>query len=470
MNKSKKPLPLSQGSAHLIDLAIAKDEARSTQVLPTEGHAALLVDKIKNRAARVGVMGLGYVGLPLAVEMAKAGFEVTGIDIDRARVESVNAGISYVPDISSEDLLRFVCDGKVKATQSLAVVERLDALSICVPTPLRKTREPDLSYVIASAEAVSNHLRAGQIIILESTTYPGTTRDVLLPILAKSNLKVGEDFFLAFSPERVDPGNKKYQTRNIPKVVGGVTPLCTDLAQFYYHQFIETIIPVSSPEVAEMVKLLENTFRSVNIAMANEMSMICHKLNISVWEVIDAAKTKPFGFMAFQPGPGLGGHCIPVDPYYLTWKSRMNGFEPRLVELAGIINNDMPSFVVSRVADALNEQRKSLKGSKILGVGVAYKKDTNDIRESPALDVLAKLREKGATIHYYDPYVPSILFYGETLESSRLEAEFLRSMDCAIVLADHSNIDYEALACNSSIIVDSRNAMKNFSGSNIFRL
>ena len=470
MNKIKKSEAILQRGANLVDVSAAGRTMIRKPILPSAGTAGMLVEKIKNRSAKVGVMGLGYVGLPLAVEMASAGFEVTGIDIDSGRVESVNAGISYVPDVLDQDLLRYVCDGKIKATQSLAVVEHLDALSICVPTPLRKTREPDLSYVIASAEAMSNHLRAGHLIILESTTYPGTTRDVLLPILQKSNFRVGEDFFLAFSPERVDPGNRQYQTRNIPKVVGGVTPMCTDLAQFYYQQFIETIVPVSGPEVAEMVKLLENTFRSVNIAMANEMAMICHKLNISVWEVIEAAKTKPFGFMAFHPGPGLGGHCIPVDPYYLTWKSRMNGFEPRLVELAGNINNDMPSFVVNRVADALNEQRKSLKGSKILGVGVAYKRDTNDIRESPALDVLTKLKEKGAIVHYYDPYVPSVRFCGETLKSSPLEKGFLRSMDCAIVLADHSNINYEMLACNSSIIVDSRNAMKNFSGANIFRL
>jgi UDP-N-acetyl-D-glucosamine dehydrogenase len=470
MNKSKEIYPLLQSGATSLNVPPVQRETVSKQVIPSEGVAGMLVDKIKHRSAKVGVMGLGYVGLPLAVEMARAGFEVVGIDIDRARVESVNAGISYVPDIPNEELLRFVCDKKIKATQSLAIVERLDALSICVPTPLRKTKEPDLTYVIAAAEAVGNHLKTGHLIILESTTYPGTTRDILLPILEKSNCRVGEDFFLAFSPERVDPGNPKYQTRNIPKVVGGVTSLCTDLAQFYYQQFIETIIPVSSPEVAEMVKLLENTFRSVNIAMANEMAMICHKLKISVWEVIKAAESKPFGFMAFHPGPGLGGHCIPVDPYYLTWKSRMNGFEPRLVELAGTINNEMPSFIVSRVADVLNEQRKSLKGSKILGVGVAYKKDTNDIRESPALDVLEKLREKGAIIHYYDPYVSSILFNGETMVSSPLEAQLLQTMDCVVVLADHSNIDYEILASNSAAIVDSRNAMKHFSGSNIFRL
>ncbi|HXG50502.1 MAG TPA: nucleotide sugar dehydrogenase [candidate division Zixibacteria bacterium] len=412
-------------------------------------------------------MGLGYVGLPLAVEMAKCGFDAVGIDIDGVKVESVNAGISYVPDVPSEELLPLAAGGRIRATQSLAVVERLDALSICVPTPLRKSKEPDLSFVTAAAEAVRNHLKRGQLIILESTTYPGTTRDLVLPILEKSGLRVGRDFFLAFSPERVDPGNKKFTTRNIPKVVGGVTEACTRLARAYYSQFIETIVPVSSPEVAEMVKLLENTFRSVNIAMANEMAMLCRRLDINVWEVIEAAKTKPFGFMAFYPGPGLGGHCIPVDPYYLTWKSRMNGFEARLIELAGMINSEMPSFVVGRIADALNEQRKSLKGSKILGVGVAYKRDTNDVRESPALDVLEKLRQKGAVIHYSDPYVPSLKFHGETLQSSPIEPEFLRAMDCVVILTDHSCFDYRLLVECSPILVDSRNATKNFSGPNI---
>lgn len=435
-----------------------------------QGVAEELVNKIKDRSAKLGVIGLGYVGLPLVMEMAKAGFAVTGIDIDRVRVESVNAGMSYVPDLANEDLLRFVCEKRIKATQSLAAVERLDALSICVPTPLRKTKEPDLSYVIASAEAVHNHLKPGQLIIFESTTYPGTTREIVLPILEKSGLRVGQDFFLAFSPERVDPGNKQYNTRNIPKVVGGMTPLCTELAQFLYQQFIETIIPVSTPDCAEMVKLLENTFRSVNIALVNEIAMICHKLGINVWEVIAAAKTKPFGFMSFYPGPGLGGHCIPVDPYYLMWKSRMNGLEPRLVEIAGLINSEMPTFIVNRVADALNEQRKSLKGSKVLGLGVAYKRDTNDIRESPSIEVLVKLREKGAGIHYSDPFVPSIVIDGETLASCALDQKLLRSMDCVVILTDHSTFNYKMLAANSPIIVDSRNALRDYSGSHIIRV
>ena len=308
--------------------------------------------KIRNRSARVGVIGLGYVGLPLALEMAQGGFLITGIDIDRRKVDSVNAGISYVLDVPSETLFSFVAKKRIRATQSLAAMETLDTVSICVPTPLRKTKDPDLSYVIAAVEAVHNHLKPGQLIILESTTYPGTTREVVLPILEKSGLQVGKDFFLAYSPERVDPGNRTYTTRNIPKVVGGMTPRCTEIAALLYQQFIESIVPVSSPDSAEMVKLLENTFRSVNIALANEMALMCHKFGINVWEVIEAAKTKPFGFMAFYPGPGLGGHCIPVDPYYLTWKAKLNGCEPRLIELAGQMNSHMPAFTISRIGDA----------------------------------------------------------------------------------------------------------------------
>ena len=355
-----------------------------------------LEQKIRDRSAQVGIIGLGYVGLPLAVEMAKAGFQVTGIDIDNSRAESVNAGRSYILDVPSEILRSLVRKGRMRATQSLATVENLDALSICVPTPLGKTKIPDLSYVIAAVEAVHNHLRPEHLIILESTTYPGTTRELALQILEKSGLRVGKHFFLAYSPERLDPGNKSYTTQNIPKVIGGITERCTELATLFYQQFVETVVPVSSPEVAEMVKLLENTFRSVNIALANEMALMCQKFAINVWEVIEAAKTKPFGFMAFYPGPGLGGHCIPVDPYYLTWKAKMNGFEPRLIELAGHINSQMPAFTVSHVADALNERQKNLKGSKILVLGVTYKRNTNDMRESPALEVLHGLYEKGA--------------------------------------------------------------------------
>lgn len=445
-------------------------DERLLELQPLQRPGKNLETKIQSRTASVGVIGLGYVGLPLVLEMAKAGFHVTGIDIDGKKVDSLDAGISYIPDLSSETIFPFVANERIRATQSLAAVERLDAVSICVPTPLRKTKDPDLSYVVAAVEAVHNHLRPEQLIILESTTYPGTTREVVLPILQKSGLEVGKDFFLAYSPERVDPGNKSYSTRNIPKVISGITPRCTELATLFYQQLIEVIVPVSCPEVAEMVKLLENTFRSVNIALANEMALMCQKFAISVWEVIEAAKTKPFGFMAFYPGPGLGGHCIPVDPYYLTWKARMNGFEPRLIELAGQINSQMPAFTVSRVADALNERQKSLKGSKILAVGITYKRDANDIRESPALEVLRQLQEKGAFVYYTDSFVP-FLSIGDTLmETTNLVPEILQSMDCVVVLTDHSTFNYEMIANHSPIVVDCRNVLREFSKSNIYCL
>ena len=429
-----------------------------------------LAKKIHDRTARVGVIGLGYVGLPLGVEMAKQGFHVTGIDIDRQKVDSVNAGISHVLDVSNETLLSLVAQGNIKATQSLASVENLDTVSVCVPTPLRKTKEPDLSYVIAAAEAIRNHLQQGQLVVFESTTYPGTTREVVLPILEKTGLRVGSDFFLAFSPERVDPGNAKYTTRNIPKVIGGMTPACVELAAMFYSQFVENIVRVSSPECAEMVKLLENTFRSVNIALANEMALLCHKLKVDVWEVIDAAKTKPFGFMPFYPGPGLGGHCIPIDPYYLTWKARLHGCEPRLIELAAQINDQMPAFTIARIAEVLNERQKSLKGSKILGLGVAYKRDTSDARESPAIEVLHGLRERGAQVQYSDPYVPSLELHGENLQSVSLKPVTLRSMDCVVLLTDHSIFDYEMIASHSPVILDTRNALKKFPGPKVVSL
>jgi UDP-N-acetyl-D-glucosamine dehydrogenase len=429
-----------------------------------------LATKIHDRSARVGVIGLGYVGLTLALEMAKEGFQVVGIDIDREKVESVNAGISYILDVPSESLLSFVKKKRIRATESLGALEDLDTVSICVPTPLRKTKEPNLSYVIAAIEAVHNHLRRGQLIILESTTYPGTTHELVLPTLEETGLQVGRDFFLAYSPERVDPGNRAYTTRNIPKIIGGITPQCTELAALLYQQFVERVIPVSSTDTAEMVKLLENTFRSVNIALANEMALICHSFGIDVWDVIDAAKTKPFGFMAFYPGPGLGGHCIPVDPHYLTWKARMNGSELRLIELAGHINSQMPAFTISRIIDALNEREKSVKGSKILGLGVAYKRDVNDIRESPALEVLRGLCEKGALVFYSDPYVPLIELNGKAVKSININPEVLRSMDCVVVLTDHRAFNYEMIATHSSLIFDSRNALEESSRSNVICL
>jgi UDP-N-acetyl-D-glucosamine dehydrogenase len=421
-----------------------------------------LKEKIRERSAKVGVVGLGYVGLPLAIEMAHTGFQATGIDLVKEKVDSVNSGVSYVLDVESEVLRSVVSANRMRATQSLAAVEGLDTLNICVPTPLRKNKDPDLSYVIAAVEAIRIHIRPGQLIILESTTYPGTTREVVLPILEESGLKVGEDFFLAYSPERVDPANPTYSTRNIPKVVGGITPHCTEIACLLYEQFVANVVPVSSTDCAEMVKLLENTFRSVNIALANEMALTCHSFGINVWEVIEAAKTKPFGFMHFYPGPGLGGHCIPVDPYYLTWKAKMNGCEPRLIELAGHINNQMPGFMVQRIADALNERRKPLKGSKILGLGVTYKRDTNDIRESPALQVLDGLREKGATVYFCDPYIASIVIQGQTIKAMEVTPNVLQSMDCVVILTDHSAFDYSMVAKFSSMILDTRNALKDF--------
>ena len=426
--------------------------------------------KIRDRSAKLGVIGLGYVGLPLAVEMAHKGFRVTGIDIDGSKVESVNAGISYVLDVSNESLRSNAVNGSIRATQSFAAVESLDAISICVPTPLRKTKDPDLSYIIAAVEAVHNHLTPGKLIVLESTTYPGTTREVVLPILEKSGLKVGRDFFLAFSPERVDPGNKAFTTRNIPKVIGGMTPGCTEIATLLYQQFLERTVPVSSPESAEMVKLLENTFRSVNIALANEMARMCRKFHINVWEVIEAAKTKPFGFMPFYPGPGLGGHCIPVDPYYLTWKAKIKGFEPCLIEIASVINSQMPGFTVSRIADALNKNKKSLNGSRILALGVAYKCDVSDTRESPALEVVTGLMEKGAIVSYSDPYVPRIEVGGEDLVSADLTPQLIQSMDCVVVLTDHSVFDYSMIAAESLLVLDCRNALRNFSRANILSL
>ncbi|MCS6927831.1 MAG: nucleotide sugar dehydrogenase [Candidatus Binatia bacterium] len=436
--------------------------------MPEQGRH--LAQKIHTRSARVGVIGLGYVGLPLLLEMAKAGFRATGIDIDEQRVNAVNAGTSYVLDVPGESLQVCVRTGHLRATSSFAALGELDTISICVPTPLRKTKDPDLSYIVAAVEAVSLQLRPGQLVVLESTTYPGTTQEVVLPILEKSGLQVGKEFFLAFSPERVDPGNRHYTTRNIPKVIGGVTPHCTALAVLLYQQFVERIVPVSSPSTAEMVKLLENTFRSVNIALANEMAMLCHTFGINVWEVIEAAKTKPFGFMAFYPGPGLGGHCIPVDPHYLTWKARINGFEPRFIELAGQVNSQMPTFTVSRIADALNDRRKSLKGSKILALGVTYKKDVNDIRESPALEVIHKLHQKGAVVSYADPYIPEVVLGDLVMRAVELTPSVLEATDCVVVLTDHTAFDYEMIASHSPLIIDCRNALRDFPAPHILPL
>ena len=437
---------------------------------PLNSIQRALEQKIRDRSANLGVIGLGYVGLTLATEMAQKGFRVTGIDIDGGKVESVNAGISYVLGVPNESLFSMVATGALRATQSLAAMESLDTISICVPTPIRKTKDPDLSYIMAAVEAVHNHLRPGKLIVLESTTYPGTTREVVLPILEKSGLKAGRDFFLAYSPERTDPGDKAYTICNIPKVIGGITPRCTELAALLYQQFVERIVPVSWPESAEMVKLLENTFLSVNIALANEVSRMCGKLHINVWEVIEAVKTKPFDFMPLYPGAGLGGYCIPVDPYYLTWKARMNGFEPRLIEMAAIINSQMPGFTVNRIAGVLNKHKKSINGSRVLALGMAYKSDVSDTHESGALEVVRLSWRKARTFHIPIPMLPKLKSAGEILTSANLTPQLLQSMDCVVILTDHSSFDYAMVAAHSPLVLDCRNSLRNFSGSNILSL
>ena len=370
--------------------------------------AAALLELIRTRRAKTGVIGLGYVGLPLVVEFGKAGFAGTGVDLDANKVNAINEGRSYIDDVPTAHVAELVAAKRLRATTDFDVLRELDTINICVPTPLRKTKDPDMSYIVASAEEIAKRLRPGQLIILESTTYPGTTDELVLPMLEKSGLKVGKDFFLAFSPERVDPSNRSFNTHNIPKVIGGMTEDCTALASALYDGAISTIVPVSSPRVAEMVKLLENTFRAVNIGMVNELALMCDRMGIDVWEVVKAASTKPFGFMAFYPGPGLGGHCIPVDPFYLSWKARESGFEARFIELAGAVNGAMPHYVVTLIGEALNKVKRPLNGSKVLVAGVAYKRDVDDIRESPALDLLHLLHERGAELAYSDPFVPTL--------------------------------------------------------------
>src|SRR3954464_2389894 len=399
----------------------------------TSPHATL-VDRIRSRKARVGVIGLGYVGLPLVVEFARAGFDVTGFDVDAAKTDAINAGKSYIPDVPEAELASFSASGRLRATTDMSQLAGMDAIDICVPTPLRKTKDPDLSYVVQSVEAVAATLKRGQLVILESTTYPGTTDEVVQPMLVAKGFKPDVDFFLAFSPERVDPGNPQFNTRNIPKIVGGAGPASTEAAAALYGATVQHVIQVSSTRVAEMVKLLENTFRAVNIGLVNEIALMSHKMNIDVWEVIDAAKTKPFGFMPFYPGPGLGGHCIPIDPFYLSWKARQNGFECRFIELAGHINGSMPAFVVERVGEALNTQKKAINGSRVHVFGVAYKKDVSDMRESPALDIIELLHRRGAIISYTDPYVPELeLEHGQLQLTAVPECEAGAGIDCAVI-------------------------------------
>jgi UDP-N-acetyl-D-glucosamine dehydrogenase len=429
-----------------------------------------LMDAIRRREARCGIIGLGYVGLPLALEFARAGFRTTGIDVDRRKVDKILAGRSYIVDVQDAEIAEQVQAGRFTATDDFATIRDLDTINICVPTPLRKTKDPDLTYIVSAVTEISKYLRRGQLVILESTTYPGTTEEVVLPALEASGLRVGRDFLLAFSPERIDPGNAHFNTRNIPKVVGGVTPMCTEVAKTLYEQSVEQVVPVSSTRVAEMVKLLENTFRSVNIGLVNEIALTSNALGIDVWEVIEAAKTKPFGFMAFYPGPGLGGHCIPIDPFYLSWKAKLSGFEPRFIELAGHINEGMPRFVVEKVTDALNRHSKSVRGSHIHVLGVAYKAGVNDVRESPALIVMKMLADKGAVLSYSDPYVPSLRESGFELESLPLRNGYLGDVDCVVVLTDHREFDYPGVARTARLVVDTRNALRGLRGDNIIRL
>jgi UDP-N-acetyl-D-glucosamine dehydrogenase len=433
-----------------------------------EATAEVLKEKIKARTARVGIIGLGYVGLPLAVEFARAGFSVTGIDVSEAKTAGINRGESHVGDVSTAVLGPLVEAGRIHATTDFSAVLEMDTINICVPTPLRKTKDPDMSYIQDACQGISRHFHAGTLVILESTTYPGTTEEVVLPMLSKSGLKPGEDFFLCFSPERVDPGNPKYQTANIPKVVGGVTPACTEMGRLFYAQALDTVVPVSSTQVAEMVKLLENTFRMINIGLANEIAMMCDRMGINVWEVIEAAATKPFGFMPFYPGPGLGGHCIPIDPFYLSWKTRQSGIEARFIELAGYINGQMPHFVMDKIQDALNEQGKAVKGSRIHIMGVAYKKDIEDVRESPALDIMLLLQRRGAIISYSDPHVHKLRVDSFALDAVPESAA--AGADCAVVVTDHSAFDYRRLVELAPLIVDTRNALKGIVSPKIVRL
>ncbi|MCU1384169.1 MAG: nucleotide sugar dehydrogenase [Acidobacteria bacterium] len=426
-------------------------------------HSVSLRRRLTDRTARVGVVGLGYVGLPLAVEFARAGFVTTGIDLDRRKIDAVNQGTSYIPDVQTAEVARLVSGRKLDATDDFSIVAELDTINICVPTPLRKTKDPDMSYIVSAVEKIAQYLHPGMLIILESTTYPGTTEELVQPMLEAGGLKAGVDFFLAFSPERVDPGNPTFNTHNVPKVVGGVGPESTELASLLYGAAIETIVPVSSPQAAEMVKLLENTFRMVNIGLVNEIALMCDRLGLDVWEVVNAAATKPFGFMPFYPGPGLGGHCIPIDPFYLSWKAKQTGFDPRFIELAGQINGGMPHFVVEKITDALNRHQKSINGSTVLILGIAYKRDIDDMRESPSLDVMALLHQKGAHVRYADPYVPTLSARawhgGFDMQTDAITPSALAEADCVAILTEHRTVDYDMVLNSSRLIVDTRNAI-----------
>lgn len=419
-----------------------------------------LIEKFNNRSAKVAVIGLGYVGLPLATLLAEAGFTVVGVDPNQKKINSLNHGESYISDVPTDRIAHLITSGRLRGTTEYDVVRDVDAVSICVPTPLRKTKDPDLSYILDAVEQLGQYVHPGMVVVLESTTYPGTTRELLLPKLTDDNeLEVGENLFLAFSPERVDPGREDWTTKNTPKVVGGITESCTEVATAFYEAALDRVIPVSSTEVAEISKLLENTFRMVNIGLANEMALMCEKLGVNVWEVIDAAATKPFGFMKFTPGPGIGGHCIPLDPHYLSWKMRGLHYNARFIELASQINADMPVFVVKKVQDILNEYKKSLKGSKILVIGVAYKPDIDDFRESPALDVIGLLMEKGCQVSYHDPYVPQLAHDGWQLECVQNLMEEVQNADCVVIVTNHSQYDFKKILNKARLIMDARNAL-----------
>lgn len=427
-----------------------------------------LLERLNTRSATIGVVGLGYVGLPLAVEFAEVGYTVIGIDVSDSKVALLNRGESYIPDIPTSRLAPLVQSGKLSATTQYSALQAADAVSICVPTPLRKTKDPDMSYVIDAVNNVAEFAHSGMLIVLESTTYPGTTEEIMVPKLESKGFKIGTDVFVAFSPERIDPGNKKYGVRNTPKVVGGFTTACQEAVTALYRAAVDTIVPVSSPTSAEMVKLLENTFRAVNIGLVNEMALMCDKLNIDVWEIINAAASKPFGFMPFFPGPGLGGHCIPVDPHYLSWKLKALNYTARFIELASEINTNMPVYVTEKVALALNDDAKSVRGSRIVVLGVAYKKDIDDVRESPALDVINLLLERGASVVYHDPFVPSIRLEDEhiasihghpTMQSTPYSAELLAGADCVVIVTDHSGFQWHDILEHSKLVVDTRNAV-----------
>jgi len=430
----------------------------------------LLTSKLVEKKAKLGVIGLGYVGLPLCVEFARAGYRVTGIDKDARKVEKLNAGESYIQDVPTESLREIMKAGLFTATTDFGVLRELDTVDICVPTPLRKTKDPDISYVAAAVEEIEKYVHPGMLIILDSTTYPGTTDELILTRLERTGLHVGRDFYLAFSPERVDPGNPDWNTKNIPKVVGGVTPACTEHAALLYRLTLGPVVPVSSTRVAEMVKLLENTFRSVNIGLVNELALMCDRMGIDVWEVIDAAATKPFGFMRFYPGPGLGGHCIPIDPFYLSWKAKESGFEARFIELAGQINGSMPYYVASKVADCLNDIGKPVRGANVLVLGVAYKQDIDDIRESPALDVMKLLMEKGGRVSYSDPHVPSLTLNGSEMRSVPATPSELSRHDCLVITTAHSAFDYGAIVATGVPVVDARNALKDHAAPHVRKI